>query len=188
MIDPIQPITVHQAYDGITHARQWASWNLWWRMVDDDDGDESPSPEPRTDSRSALPRGFRAWRRLHIVKRNDFFSLIFFSPKANILWKSWNSTEYLRKNNNKTSLNMKTRGPTPFPQGWGCASYLVGPLETSRLQLQLYISAFGEKKIREKKSSCFTIRSHRQAMFFLGRADLDSVLGSGEGNPSPSSS
>ena len=54
------------------------------RMVDDDDGDESPSPEPRTDSRSALPRGFRAWRRLCIVKRDDFFSLVFFSPKANI--------------------------------------------------------------------------------------------------------
>ena len=46
-------------------------------MVDDDDGDESPSPEPRTDSRSALPRGFRAWLRLHIIKRDDFFSLIF---------------------------------------------------------------------------------------------------------------
>ena len=47
-------------------------------MVDDDDGDEFPSPEPRTDSRSALPRGFRAWRRLRIVKRDDFFFLIFF--------------------------------------------------------------------------------------------------------------
>ena len=46
-------------------------------MVDDDDGDESPSPEPRTDSRLALPRGFRAWRRLRIVKRDDFFSLSF---------------------------------------------------------------------------------------------------------------
>ena len=46
-------------------------------MVDDDDGDESPSPEPRTDSGSALPRGFRAWRRLRIVKRDDFFSLVF---------------------------------------------------------------------------------------------------------------
>ena len=53
-------------------------------MVDDDDDDESPSPEPRTDSRSALPRGFRAWRQLRIVKRDDFFSLIFFSLKANI--------------------------------------------------------------------------------------------------------
>ena len=47
-------------------------------MVDDDDGDESPSLKPRTDSRSTLPRGFRAWRRLRIVKHNDFFSLIFF--------------------------------------------------------------------------------------------------------------
>ena len=52
-------------------------------MVDDDDGDGFPSPEPRTDSRSALPRGFRACWRLHIVKRNDFFSLIF-SPRNTI--------------------------------------------------------------------------------------------------------
>ena len=48
-------------------------------MVDDDDGDGFPSPEPRTDSRSALPRGFRAWRRLRIVKRDESFSLIFLS-------------------------------------------------------------------------------------------------------------
>ena len=47
-------------------------------MVDDDDGDESPSSEPRTDSRSVLPRGFRAWQRLRIVKRDESFSLIFF--------------------------------------------------------------------------------------------------------------
>ena len=47
-------------------------------MVDDDDGDESPSPEPRTDSRSALPRKNRAWRRLCIVKHDESFSLIFF--------------------------------------------------------------------------------------------------------------
>ena len=46
-------------------------------MVDDKDGDESPSSEPRMDSRSALPRGFRAWRRLPIVTRDDFFSPIF---------------------------------------------------------------------------------------------------------------
>ena len=52
-------------------------------MVDDDDGDGFPSPEPRTDSRSALPRGFRAWRRLRIVKRDEFFSLIF-SPQNTI--------------------------------------------------------------------------------------------------------
>ena len=46
-------------------------------MVDDDDGDESPSPEPRTDSKSALPREIRAWRRLRMVKRDETFSLIF---------------------------------------------------------------------------------------------------------------
>ena len=50
-------------------------------MVDDDDGDESPSPEPRTDSRSALPREIRAWRRLRVVKRDETFSLIFFLPE-----------------------------------------------------------------------------------------------------------
>ena len=52
-------------------------------MVDDDDGIESPSLEPRTDSRSALLRGFRAWRRLRIVKRDEFFSMIF-SPRNTI--------------------------------------------------------------------------------------------------------
>ena len=76
---------------------------------------------------------------------------------------------------------MKTRGPTPFPRGWGRplgrAPYLVGPLLTLRRQLQLYIFAFGEKK-----SSRFTIRSHRQALISLGRADLESVRGSGEGD------
>ena len=46
-------------------------------MVDDDDGDESPSLEPRTDSRSALLREIRAWRRLRVVKRDENFSLIF---------------------------------------------------------------------------------------------------------------
>ena len=86
------------------------------------------------------------------------------------------------------------QGPTTSPRGWGARlppsarPYLVGPLELLRRQLQLYIFAFGEKKIREKDSSRFTIRSHRQALKPLGRADLESVRGSGEGNPSPSSS
>ena len=89
MINHIQPITVQQAYDEITHARRWASWNWWWRMVDDDDDDESPSSEPWTDSRSALPRGIRPWRRLRIVKRDETFSLIFFSARRNIWSWSW---------------------------------------------------------------------------------------------------
>ena len=49
-------------------------------MVDDDDGDGFPSSEPQTDSRSALPSEFRAWRRLRIVKRDESFCLIFFLP------------------------------------------------------------------------------------------------------------
>ena len=47
-------------------------------MVDDDNGNESPSPEPRTDSRSALPREIRASRQLRVIKRDETFSLIFF--------------------------------------------------------------------------------------------------------------
>ena len=100
MINLIQPITVQQAYDGITHAWRWASWNWWWRMVNDDDGDESPSPEPRTDSRSALPREFRAWRWLRIIKRDNSFSLIFSSAKANIWswsWGRWTSRGPMRQ-------------------------------------------------------------------------------------------
>ena len=70
----------------------------------------------------------------------------------------------------------------------GAPPYLVGPLLPLRLQLHLHILYFGEKKIREKNSSRFTIRSHCQALKPLGRADLESVRGSREGNPSPSSS
>ena len=114
MVNLIQPITVQQTYDGITHARRWESWNWWWRMVDDDDGDESPSAKPRTDSISALPRGFRSWRWLRIIKRDETSSLIFFAAKRNI-W-SW------------TWGRWSTRGPTrqgarPHPRGQG-----VGPL------------------------------------------------------------
>ena len=83
---------------------------------------------------------------------------------------------------------MKARGPPPLHEGGGRASYLMGPLVPLRLQIQLYILCFGEKKIREKKSLRFTIQSRRQALKPLGRADLESVRGSGEGNPSPSSS
>ena len=52
-------------------------------MVDDDGGNESPSPEPCTDSRSALSREIRAWQWLRIVKRDETFSLIF-SPRKQI--------------------------------------------------------------------------------------------------------
>ena len=63
-------------------------------MVDDDDGDESPSLEPRTDSRSALPREIRAWRRLRIVKRDESFSLIFFLPEREYIELELRSVEH----------------------------------------------------------------------------------------------
>ena len=120
MINLIQPITVQQAYDGITHARQWASWNWWWRMVDDDDSDESPSSKPRTDSRSALPREIRAWRRLCIVKRDETFSLIFFLRETEYMELELRSVEH--QGAHETGGRVQGEG-TPPPSWTGC-----GPL------------------------------------------------------------
>ena len=98
------------------------------------------------------------------------------------------------ENIKNTGRRIHVRGPTPCPRGWGVRlppwerPCLVGPLTLHRPQLQLHIFRFTEKKIREEVSSHFTIRSRRQALKPLGRADLESVRGSGEGNPSPSSS
>ena len=91
------------------------------------------------------------------------------------------------KDEGQGAHRLSTRvGGAPAPLGR--APYLVGPLLPLRLQLHLHILSFGKKKIREKKSSRFTIRSRRQALISLGRADLESVWGSEEGNPSPPSS
>ena len=70
----------------------------------------------------------------------------------------------------------------------GAPPSFVGPMTLHRPQPRLHIFTFGEKKPREKDSSRHTIRSCRQALNSLGRADLESVRGSGEGNLSPSSS
>ena len=74
----IQLLTDQRAYKGITHSRWGASWNWRWRRVGDDEEQRPPSPEPRMDSSSALPREIRAWRRLRIVKHVETSSLIFF--------------------------------------------------------------------------------------------------------------
>src|SRR4051812_33605693 len=96
--------------------------------------------------------------------------------------------EIIFGNNKKYWQKNQGQGPTPCTRGWGRAPCLMGPLVLHRPQLQLYIFTFGEKIIREKDSSRFTIRSRRQALISLGRADLESVRGSRDGNPSPSSS
>ena len=82
---------------------------------------------------------------------------------------------------------MKARGPHPVHEGGGCAlppgraPLSRGPPKAPPTSTPtLYIRVRGEK-IREKDSSRFTIRSRRQALNSLGRADLESVRGSGEG-------
>ena len=73
------------------------------------------------------------------------------------LQKSWNSTEYLIINNEKSSPKMKTRGPTPFSWGWGApplgqAPCLVGPLVALRWPSSPIWSLSSRKKIRSNLS------------------------------------
>ena len=79
-------------------------------------------------------------------------------------------------------------GPPPVHEGGGRAPLPCGPPDAPPTSTPTPYIHFRGEKIREKDSSRFTIRSRRQALKPLGRADLESVRGSGEGNPSPSSS
>ena len=79
-------------------------------------------------------------------------------------------------------------GPHPVHEGGRRAPASWAPWCSTDLNFNSIYSRSGRKKIREKDSSRFTIQSRRQALISLGRADLESVRGSGEGNPSPSSS
>ena len=65
---------------------------------------------------------------------------------------------------------------------------LVGPIGTCRPQLQLYKLPFVPEKLKREVFVAFSIRRCRHLLFFIWRADLESVLGSGEGKSSPSSS
>ena len=80
------------------------------------------------------------------------------------------------------------RGPTPCPCGWGARPLPRGPPDAPPTSTPTPYIHFRGEKIREKDLSCFTIRSRRQALKPLGRADLVSVRGSGEGDSSLSSS
>ena len=122
------------------------------------------------------------------------FPWCYFCAEIKVLGMTWKSTEIIFGIYKNTSERIKAKGPTPCPRGWGRA-YPLGtppaswaPLVLHWPQLQLYIFVIGEKKIGEKDSSRFTIQNRLQALNSLGRADPESVRGSGEGNPSPSSS
>ena len=115
--------------------------------------------------------------------------VLFIVQKTKILAMTWKSMEisfgkykkYWRKNQGQGAHTLSTRVG-------GAPPYLMGPLMLHRPQLQLHIFRFVERKIKEEVSSHFMIRSRRQALISLGRADLESVRGSGEGGSSPSSS
>ena len=85
-------------------------------MVDDDDGDGFPSPEPRADSRSALLREIRAWRRLRIIKRDEFFSLIFFLPESKYIELELRSEELQGAH----EVGGRALGGRPAPSWPGC--------------------------------------------------------------------
>ena len=86
-------------------------------MVDDDDGNESPSPEPRTDSGSALPRGFRAWRRLRIIKCDESFSL-FFLPEREYIELELRSVEPQGAHETGGRAQGGSRAPTLVDRVW----------------------------------------------------------------------
>ena len=112
-------------------------------MVDDDDGDESPSPEPRTDSRSALLRGFRAWRQLRIMKRDESFSLIFFLPEHEYMELELRSVELQGAH--------EARGRAPHPRGKG-----VGPLALILLLVFFIISKNNLREVSgHSENFCF---------------------------------
>ena len=68
------------------------------------------------------------------------------------------------------------------------ASKLVGPTWLCRPQTQLYKFTFVPEKIKREDFVAFAIRRRRHIPFFIWRADLESVLGSGEGKSLASSS
>ena len=65
---------------------------------------------------------------------------------------------------------------------------LVGPTWLCRPQSQLYKFTFVLEKIKREDFVAFAIRRRRHILFFIWRANLESVLGSGEGKSSSSSS
>ena len=70
------------------------------------------------------------------------------------------------------------RGHTPRPRSEG----LWGPRGATAPKLSSISSVSPGKKIREKVSSRFTIRRRRHLLFFIWRADLESVQAPERGN------
>ena len=118
--------------------------------------------------------------------------MLFIVQKTKVLGMTYKFTEItFGKYKKYWRKNPRPGGPHPVHEGGGRAlppgraPCLVGPLTLHRPQLQLHIFRFAEKKIRENVSSRFTIWSRRQSLISLGRANLESVRDSEEGDSSP---
>ena len=113
----------------------------------------------------------------------------YFCAETKVLGMTCKSTEitfgkykkYWRKNQDQEAHTLSTRGGARTPFSWA-------PRGSTDLNSNSIYSVLQRKKIREKVSSRFTIRSRHQALISLGTADLESVRGSGEGDSSSSSS
>ena len=98
--------------------------------------------------------------------QQNYYGAIYVQEQTFLEWPEI-SRSHFSENKKNTCKRWRPGSPPPLHEGGGApaplgrAPYLVGPLSPLRLQLQLHILSFGENKIREKKSSRFTIRSRR---------------------------
>ena len=135
---------------------------------------------------------------MELTRTDAVFSrtaMCYFFAEIKVLGMTWKSTENIFGIYKKYWRKNLRQGPTPYPRGWGAGPLPLGappvswaPWCSTDLNSNSIYSVSRRRKIRENVSSRFTIRSRRQALISLGRADLESVRGSGEGDSSPSSS
>ena len=135
---------------------------------------------------------------MELTRTDAVFSriaMVLFCEEIKVLRMSWKFTKicsgikekYLHKDPPEEVDQWATSpqaAATPLTASWE----LVGPMSLHRPQTRLYIFRLARKKPGEKVSSRFAIRRRRHILFFIWRADLESISGSGEGKSSPSSS
>ena len=100
----------------------------------------------------------------------------YFCAEIKVLGMTWKSTEnyfgiynkYWKEDPRQGGLHVSTRVGARPPASWA-------PSRSTDLNPDSIYSLQGEKT-REKDSSRFMIRSHRQALNSLGRADLESPI------------
>jgi len=97
----------------------------WWRRS------KIPHLEPQTDSWSGLPMKNRRWRQLRLVKRDNYFSLIFLSKNMNLLYQGWGLWGH--------QVGTTHLGKPGWGAPWWVVSTQVPPSGGSRLQKLSFI-------------------------------------------------